>query len=177
MSKKKAQKTEVSVWFYALAVFVLDQVTKWLTVAYLPQLSRNAFWYPYGGIGVFKDVAGVEFSLVHATNKGAAWGAFSDYQGYLLTARIILIVLVLLYALFYNNHPKWQIPLALIIGGAFSNIVDYFVYGHVIDMFHFVFWGYDYPVFNIADSAICIGIAWIFLLSLFGESKGKKKKR
>ena len=50
--------------------------------------------------------------------------------------------------------------------GALCNILDYFFYGHVIDMLHFVFWGYDYPVFNVADSFICIGVFWLFFASL-----------
>lgn len=121
--------------------------------------------YPYGGIGIFDSFAGIEFSISHLTNKGAAWGTLSAYQGYLVGARICLITGLILYALKWNMHKSWRIPLGLIISGAIGNVIDYFIYGHVVDMFHFVFWGYDFPVFNVADSAVTVGVAWLILLN------------
>lgn len=120
--------------------------------------------YPYGGIGIFPDFHGIEFSIVHATNKGAAWGAFSEFSSWLLVLRILLIGFLLFY---YFKHQSLSIrfPLALIIAGALGNVIDIFLYGHVVDMIHFIFFGYDYPVFNIADSAICIGVALYLILS------------
>lgn len=122
------------------------------------------YGYPYGGIGVFPDFYGIEFSLVHATNKGAAWGTFSEFGSLLLIARLFLIAFLIYYFL---KHTSFYIrlPLTLIIAGAMGNIIDIFLYGHVIDMFHFILFGYDYPVFNIADSAICIGIALYLIFS------------
>lgn len=122
--------------------------------------------YPYGGIGVFSNFLGIEFSLVHATNRGAAWGIFADWQMGLLILRILMILILLGYALFFNQRRILSFPLALIIAGATGNVLDFFLYGHVIDMFHFVFWHYDYPVFNVADSAIFVGIAWFIFDSL-----------
>ncbi|MEM1283417.1 MAG: signal peptidase II, partial [Chlamydiota bacterium] len=120
-------------------------------------------WFPFGGIAVFKNFFGVDFSIVHAINRGAAWGILSQYQQFLLVGRIILIVMVVVYALFFNSNRSYDMPLALIITGASANVLDYFLYGHVVDMFYFIFWGYHYPVFNVADSAICIGVAWLIL--------------
>lgn len=121
--------------------------------------------YPYGGIPVFKDILGIEFSIVHHTNRGAAWGVLSEWQQPLLYLRIVLVIGLLLYVLFFNKRNEWEIPFALITAGAAGNVLDYFLYGHVIDMLHFNFWGYNYPVFNLADSAIFIGIAWILISS------------
>lgn len=59
--------------------------------------------------------------------------------------------------------------ISLIMGGATGNLIDYFRFGYVIDMFHFTFWGYSFPVFNFADAAISIGA----LCLLF--SKGRLK--
>jgi signal peptidase II len=53
----------------------------------------------------------------------------------------------------------------LIATGAIGNILDYFIYGHVVDVFYFVFWGYSFPVFNVADSIIFCGIVVLFLQS------------
>jgi len=139
-----------------LLVLVADFLTKQYVQNHLPLMYGSI--YPYRGIAVFKDFFGIEFSLVHATNRGAAWGMFADFQFYLICLRIILIACLLIYLIFYNKHKGLTFPLVLITVGAFGNIVDYFLYGHVIDMFHFVFWGYSFPVFNVADSAICVGI-------------------
>lgn len=144
-------------------VFVADFLTKFLTQAHIPLMYGNQF--PYGGIGVFKNFLGIEFSIVHAINRGAAWGLFSDYQFYLIVLRIVLIFSLIIYLIFYNKHSKWVIPMTLISAGALGNILDYFLYGHVIDMFHFILWGYDFPVFNVADSFICIGIFSLMLTS------------
>ena len=119
--------------------------------------------YPYGGIGIFRDWLGIEFSINFLTNYGAAWGVLSDFQIYLLGLRIVLIVALAYYVLYMNIQPKWVLPIALILAGAIGNVMDFFTYGYVVDMFHFIFWGYDYPVFNIADSAVFIGVAWIGL--------------
>ncbi|MCB1111958.1 MAG: signal peptidase II [Chlamydiales bacterium] len=159
-----------------LAVFVLDFVSKLWTHAYIPPMNSETLWYPYGGIGVFENFYGIEFSISHAVNYGAAWSLFSEHQDYLMVFRILFVAAITVYALFLNKNRRWDMPLALVVSGAISNIVDYFIYGHVVDMFHFVFWSYDYPVFNVADSAICIGILWLFLLSFCNDKKKKKQR-
>lgn len=152
-----------------LIILAADAVTKWLTQLYIPLMDHRFPLYPYGGIGVFKNILGVEFSISHLQNTGAAWGQFSNYQVPLLILRFTFIAGLLIYLFFINKHQNRQIPLILIITGAIGNVIDYFVYGHVVDMFHFILWGYDFPVFNIADAAISIGIAWLLLSSFFEE--------
>ncbi len=144
-------------------ILVLDLASKWATNAFLPLMAVSTPLYPYGGIPVFRNFLGIEFSLSHLTNTGAAWGAFGDKTFWLLTLRLLLISGLIVFYLRFNQVPKRQIPLTLIIAGALGNVLDLAFYGHVIDMFHFIFWGYDYPVFNIADSAICIGAASLIL--------------
>jgi signal peptidase II len=112
---------------------------------------------------------GIEFSIIHQINRGAAWGVLADFQFPLLILRIALVVALIAYLFFSKKHPTWRIPLTLVVAGALGNIIDYFFYGHVIDMFLFRFWGYDYPVFNVADSAIVIGIFWLFCASFFDK--------
>lgn len=152
-----------------LIILLADVVTKWLTHAHIPLMDYRFPVYPYGGVGVFEDFFGIEFSISHAINKGAAWGSFSAYQVPLLLLRLCFIGGLITYLFFFNKHTSKVIPLILIIAGAIGNVADYFIYGHVIDMFHFVLWGYDFPVFNIADTSISIGIAWLFLSSFCSE--------
>jgi len=162
--------------FIILLVLTSDLVSKFLTQEFLPLTNWYTLWYPYGGIGVFKNFFGIEFSLIHATNKGAAWGMLSNFQEYLLVFRIVLICGLLIYALFINKHKLWEVPLALIIAGALGNVIDFFLYGHVVDMLHFVLWGYDFPVFNIADVAIFCGISSLFIISWL-ENKGSANSK
>lgn len=157
-------------------VLILDFISKLLTHLKLPLMTHDALWYPYRGIGVFKNFLGIEFSISHATNRGAAWGMFSEFQYYLLFFRILLVIGLILYFLFYNKNTSWYIPLALIIAGAAGNILDAFIYGHVVDMLHFVLWGYDFPVFNVADTAIFIGVSLLVLDSCFSQKVKMKKK-
>lgn len=146
-----------------LFILILDLASKFWIQSNLPLMGYSEPFYPYGGIGVFKDFFGIEFSLVHATNTGAAWSLFSDYSSFLFVLRLGLI-LGLLYFYYQEKSSLLKFPIAMIIAGALGNIVDIFLYGHVIDMFYFIFWGYSYPVFNLADSAICIGVfLYIFL--------------
>lgn len=159
------RRTKISLLLLGLLVLILDQATKRLVYTYLPIIDSAYYWYPYGGIGVFKNFAGIEFSINHMTNIGAAWGVLGNYQLALIILRIGLIAGLLIYLFYFNLHSSWQIPLILIIAGALGNVIDFFVYGHVVDMLHFVLWGYDFPVFNLADSAISIGIASLFILS------------
>lgn len=170
------QKPPVSVLCIAMALLLIDAISKYLTQEFIPLMGSESLWYPYGGMGVFRNLGGIEFSIVHAINKGAAWSSFSDYQGILLMLRLVLIGGLITYAL-TNRNASYLLPLSLIISGALGNVIDYFFYGHVIDMFHFVFWGYHYPVFNIADSAIVVGIGWLFLLTLKKKTPSPARQR
>lgn len=145
-------------------ILVLDTLSKFLTQHYLPHMNTY-YRYPYGGIAVFKDFLGIEFSISHATNKGAAWGVFSQYQFILLLLRIGLIGGLVGYFFLGKRNRFQQFCLALILAGAIGNVIDYFVYGHVIDMLHFIFFGYDFPVFNLADTSIFIGVSGYLLSS------------
>ena len=157
-------------------VLGLDQYSKWYTTQYIPLINPYDLAYPYNGIGVFKDFLGIEFSISHVENRGAAWGAFSDHQVLLIYVRLALIVGLVCYATWSTKAREWWIPLALIIAGASSNVLDYFLYGHVIDMFHFVFWGYNFAVFNIADSSVFLGVVWISFTSLPASHPEKHEK-
>lgn len=155
-------------------ILAIDILSKYWVHIHFPLMLAYP-QYPYGGIGVFKNFLGIEFSISHLTNRGAAWGALSNFQDALVGLRIILIISLCIYAIYWNTRPSWRIPLALIIAGAIGNVIDYFAYGHVVDMIHFVLWGYDFPVFNIADSAVSIGVFWLILISAFEQQEDKQK--
>ena len=173
MEKCTLSQNKSSIWvksispllFLALFILCLDQITKFMSLTYLPSVEAFPYHYPYGGVGVFRNFLGIEFSLVHMTNRGAAWGVFGDYQLFLIIFRIILISALCLYFFRQRTTIHWKFPFIMVIAGAFGNVLDYFLYGHVIDMIHFVLWGYDFPIFNIADTAISLGIGCMMLFS------------
>ncbi len=151
------------------SILAIDVITKWLTSSFLPLIQRQILPYPYGGLGVFEDFGGISFSLAHQINTGAAWGLFPNSHNLLLYVRVAVIVTLALYLLLFNNNMQSQIPFIFIISGAMGNVLDSLFYGHVIDMFFFQFWNYDFPVFNIADSFIFLGVAWLCILNLRGN--------
>lgn len=170
MRRKRGHGNTLAAWIAGIFVFGADFFSKAAVHAFLPLMQRASPWYPYGGIPLFRDFLGIEFSITHATNTGAAWGVLGGYQVPLLIVRILLIVCLAVYtALFAEQRRK--LPFALILSGAAANVADYFLYGHVVDMFHFVFWGYSYPVFNIADSSIFIGVLWLIATHFQSNAK------
>ena len=138
-----------------LLIVCLDRLFKWYVCTSIPLM-------PHGGIDVF-HAFGIDFSIVHITNLGGPWGVLSKMHIPLLACRMVLIVVLAI--AFFRTKEK-RLLLLLVVTGALSNVLDSFIYGHVVDMFYFILWGYSYPVFNIADMSICIGIGLLLLLSL-----------
>ncbi|NGX50751.1 MAG: Lipoprotein signal peptidase [Chlamydiae bacterium] len=160
--------------FLSLLLFLSDGYVKYLTWAHLPHASMGSSLYPYGGVGVFQNFMGIDFALNSVTNQGAAWGLFSAFPNGLLILRIVILTALFIYAVFVDKERKRSLPFLLILTGAFSNILDSFIYGSVIDMFHFVLWGYSYPVFNLADMMIFFGVATLLLQSLLEKFKSRR---
>lgn len=144
--------------FLAAVFLIIDAASKYWVNAHLPLIQTAPPLYPYGGIGVFHNFLGIDFSINKASNLGGAWSIFSSYPHALLIARLVIISTLVIYTLFFNKVRSRDIPLLLILTGAIGNIVDFFIYGAVVDMFHFVFWGYSYPIFNVADILIFFGV-------------------
>ncbi len=153
---------------FFLVLLVLDIATKMLALGFIPPLQGGI--YPFGGVPIFSDFLGISFSLNTAFNTGAAWGLFSDYPGILFFIRISLILGVGLFIYFFQRSLFKTIPFWAVLAGAVGNALDYLLYGHVIDFFHFIFWGYSFPIFNIADSCISLGVLGL----LFLERRYKK---
>lgn len=159
-----------------LCFFLIDFFSKLYVHNNIPVMSSYNPVFPYGGIGVFHDFHGIDFSINHVMNRGAAWGFFSSFQEYLLYGRLVIIGGMISYLIFVPCSLMRQIPLLFILTGAIGNVVDSFLYGHVVDMFHFCFWGHSFAVFNVADSLITCGIAWMVVLSLISKSAKKSPK-
>jgi len=145
-----------------LLILFFDFSTKYWVADHLPliQLYQG---FPFGGIGIL-NTALLKISIVHTTNTGTAWGFLANFQGLLLGVRILITGIILWYLLFKKPAQRLAIPLTCIAAGAIGNIVDFFLYGHVIDMIYLIFYKYSYPIFNIADSAIFLSVLYLLLV-------------
>jgi signal peptidase II len=144
----------------------IDALSKWFIHTYMPLMVQSTPVYPYGGISIAPSFLGIEISLVHATNKGAVSGILADYQMPLLLLRCALILGLIVYMVVKRPPRPMRIPLMMVLAGAIGNVIDVVLYGHVVDMVFFRFWGWPYPIFNFADSLICIGVVWLIILSM-----------
>ncbi|MGH2612368.1 MAG: signal peptidase II, partial [Rhabdochlamydiaceae bacterium] len=135
----------------------LDIISKGMIYFYFKPFELSPHFFPFGGISIFQAL-GIDFCIHHVTNKGIAWGLGGGWQDLILFIRSAIIAGLVIYMKRFPKAYPQRYALALIIAGGIGNILDYFIYGHVIDMFHFILWGYSYPVFNIADTSIFFGI-------------------
>lgn len=121
-----------------------------------------------GGKAIFSNLFnGINFSLNLVKNKGAAWGLFQQYPQALTYTRIVIVAYLARKIFFSQIGTFKKLCFTLIGAGALGNLIDHFRYGYVVDMFHFTFWSYDFPVFNIADTCIFLGALGLIF------SKGK----
>lgn len=154
-------------------ICVLDQITKVLIQYSIPFESS---YFPPDRVTIIENF----FYLVHIGNKGAAWGMFSEYSGILT----LLSFAVLFFIYYFRKQLELQrgsvqIAFGLLIGGILGNLIDRIRVGHVIDFIdiHLPFtlpyilpYG-RWPAFNIADSAIVMGMLFYLLLSLSDTKK------
>lgn len=126
--------------------------TKWGALSWIPPLRQGP--YPFGGIPIWENVLGVSFSLNFVGNTGAIWGLFQGHAWPLFLFRLLVIAVL---AGYLYRRPKASWGMWLVVVGAIGNVLDYLFYGYVVDFFHFVLWGYSFPIFNVADSYICLG--------------------
>lgn len=114
-------------------------------------------------VPVWSDILGIDFAITYTSNRGAAWGWLAEWQSWLLLLRVGMVVMLAVYLCLSKMSGIRFFALSLITAGALGNIIDTLVYGYVVDFLLFTFWGYDFAVFNIADSTISIGVALVLI--------------
>ncbi len=154
-------------WIALPCLLALDIGSKIGAIAWIPPLSHFIRSYPFGGIGIF-NISAVTFSLNIIGNTGAACGLFPGHPGALFWLRLAIIAGLIAYLIFFKKISQGIWPLWIVVTGAIGNAIDYGLYGHVIDFFHFTFWGRSFPIFNFADSYITLGV---FFLLFCGSLK------
>lgn len=142
-------------WLWlSLLVLILDQASKLLVDASL-QLYESIPLMPY-------------FNLTYARNTGAAFSFLSDAGGWQrwLFAGLAVVMSAFIggWLMRLQRHETWMaVALSLVLGGAIGNLIDRVAYGYVIDFLDVYYQNWHWPAFNIADSAICIGVGLMLL--------------
>lgn len=148
----------------ALAVIALDQASKLAILANL-------------GLGERLPIIPGIFNLTLAYNPGAAFSFLADaggWQRHFFTALALVISAGIVWLLKrHANEPRYCLQLALVLGGAVGNVIDRLAYGHVVDFIQVYYQNWYYPAFNIADSAICIGVALMLFDGLLHREEKK----
>lgn len=122
------------------------------------------------------------FNLTLCHNEGAAWGLFSNSQIIIAIGTIFAIAIIYHFIYCFKKNSRNDIAFGLVIGGMSGNLIDRIFFGYVRDFLDFIIFNYDYPVFNISDIAIVIGIILLIYAVIKGEdlsennSKRSKKK-
>lgn len=133
-------------WIVA-ATIIIDQLTKFLVVKYMT-------------IGQSISIIDHFLYITSHRNEGAAWGILQGKMLFFYVVTLIVIGVVILWIrrLDVKKEKLLVIALSLILGGAIGNFIDRVMYRHVVDFINTYIFGYDFPIFNIADSALCIGV-------------------
>ncbi|MBR4597529.1 MAG: signal peptidase II [Opitutales bacterium] len=178
-SENPAKATSLSwlSWRFVLTAvftFALDRITKLLVIYLMPVDETSE-----GASSVVEIISGY-FSLVHVTNRGAAWGILSG-QTYLLSS-IAIVTIASLW--FFRrelglSHALMQYAMGFFVGGILGNLFDRIYYGYVVDFIDVTIPVVDYrwPAFNIADCGIFIGVAMYVIVSLAIERREKKERK
>ena len=146
---------------FVILLVVLDQASK----IYLTLVNKTS--------PIDLEVIRGFFRITYTCNDGAAFSILKGKRVFFIIMTIIVVFLIAYYLL--KNKVYWveKYSLLLIISGAVGNLIDRIMYGYVIDFLDFIIFGYDFPVFNIADSFITIGAIGLIVSILFLNKEGE----
>ncbi|WP_020588127.1 signal peptidase II [Desulfobacter curvatus] len=146
----------------SICVLLLDQITKWLIVRHLPLHAH---------ITVIDHF----FNITHVLNPGGAFGFFAEQSPgirkfiFLFLSSGVALFVLWLYKKTAQSHIFLSYGLALIFGGAIGNLIDRFRFGKVVDFLEFYVGAFHWPAFNVADSAITIGMGILIYHVVFNK--------
>ena len=146
-------------------VFVLDQLTKWWIRVVVMDPPHEIPVTPF-------------FNIVYARNTGVSFSMFraDSLIGQLMLSAVALAIVVGLLVWMRRLKRGWPVfALGLIVGGALGNVIDRLRLGYVFDFLDFYWNGYHFAAFNLADSAITVGVAMLLIDGLFGRAESAKK--
>lgn len=138
-------------WWVVALIILFDQATKLFFLSTLNDGQR---------INVFPF-----FDFILLFNTGAAFSFLANHDGwqrwFFVGVGIFAIIVISFLLRRHQHEPRFMWGLSLILGGAIGNVIDRLIWGHVVDFLLFYYDNWYYPAFNIADSAITVGVALI----------------
>ncbi len=143
---------------------IIDQISKIIVANYITLNSE---------IKVIKNF----FYLTLCHNEGAAWGMFSNARFIIIIGTIAAIILIYHYIYIFKENTRNTFAFGLLMGGLAGNLIDRLIFGYVRDFLDFYIFKYDYPVFNIADMFIVIGVFLLIISIIKGDDKNEDNSR
>ena len=157
----KKHKTSL---IYALVILVgigLDQLSKYLAATYIKSEIT---------------VIGRLLHFDYVENRGAAWGMLKDHRWVFMLVSSVAIIAFAVYLFGFKVPNKlYGVSVALVISGGVGNMIDRIALGYVVDFLKFAF--INFPVFNIADSLVCIGAGLLILAMVLDVVKEAREKK
>jgi signal peptidase II len=120
------------------------------------------------------------FNITYLTNKGAAFGFLASQSGawrhylFLVLGTVALVVIGVAWSRMRQAHPLYAIGLPMIAGGALGNLIDRIRFGSVVDFLDVHIQGHHWPAFNVADSAISMGVVVFFIANILEEKERRR---
>jgi len=143
-----------------IVLVVVDQITKYIIVT-----QHELVYKP------FIVIPGI-FNIVSVRNTGAAWGMFNGNNILLLSVAVIaFIILIYFFRSIAEGCSERYYAISLILSGIVGNSCDRVIRGSVVDFLDFYYKSYHWPSFNVADSAICVGVCLLIVSFLFRSPK------
>lgn len=154
-------------------------MTKWLALAggimLADQLTKFAILQSFTVNKVVELTS--FFNLVLVYNRGAAFSFLSDaagwQRGFFITIALVASVWIIYLLRRYRQQTLFCLALSLVLAGALGNVIDRILFGAVVDFLDFHAYGYHWPAFNVADSAITCGAALLILDGFRPQKTGK----
>ena len=145
-----------------LLILAIDQLTNYLIAAKMT-------------IGDSYTVIPHFLNITSHRNNGAAWGILSGKMGFfVIITLIILAILIIFYIKEAKGNLFMQIALSLLFAGAIGNFIDRLFHGEVVDFIDTNIFGYDFPIFNVADSSLTVGVIFI-IIALLKDMNNKEE--
>jgi signal peptidase II len=153
------------VFYYIIALIIIafDQWTKWLIVKKMD-------------LGESIEVIRNFIYITSHRNRGAAWGILEGQMWFFYVITAVVIIAIIYYIQKMAKESKLLgISLGLMLGGAIGNFIDRVFRQEVVDFMHTIWFGYHFPIFNVADSSLVIGVILVMIYMLLEERKAKEK--
>lgn len=139
--------------FIIVLILIVDIFSKRLVIN---------FMFPDMSINILSNF----FSITYAKNMGVAFSFLDGHVNFIIVASLIIIFILIKYVKDNVNNKLEEFGYSFIIGGALGNLLDRIFYGYVVDFLDFNIFGYDYPIFNFADTFIVVGVFILIVCSI-----------